>query len=342
MSVDDDTSLNGGWQETANEIASRFEQEAVALRERIEVCESEVVRLRAELGSAKEELAKSYEDLDSREATPLKAYCSIAVGALGFLGACYATAWTLRSLLPPEIAQKGDVLAQGARAVQAALTSLHLREVVFCLGIAGLAALAIRHLKPGRTPSTPMRRDFVMAVAATFFILIPFYQFEENSPISIFEGAFVASALVSPLFGLVKISRLRAFLERSLEVRYAFPVILILALLGAVSVALHYYPVLLTVVLLGSVFFYEMIVSGAELNRTLQRHAELVTRVQRTEASIKTFEEERDRCRKELYEVPRRKRREFLEAEEAWLRKLREQEREKRWRNLIDGKRRES
>src|SRR3954470_21160679 len=265
MSVDDDASIHRGWQKTANEIASQFEQEAVALRERIEHCESEVVRLRTELGSAKEELAKSYEDLGSQEATPLKVYCSIAVGVLGFLGACYTTAWTLRALLPPEIAQKGDVLAQGARAFQAALTSLHLREVVFCIGLAGLAALTIRHLKPGRIPST-LRRDFVMAAAATFLILIPFYHFEENSPIGIFEGAFVASALASPLFVLVKISRLRAFLERSLEVKYAFPVILTLALLGAVSVALHYYPVVLTVVLLGSVFFYEMVVSGAELH----------------------------------------------------------------------------
>lgn len=331
----DQESIKQEWTQASAEISTLYNEEEQGIRENVQLTAEASRGLATELENLKAEHVESQKELDSEEVTLVRSYSSIAVGALGFVGSCYITAWVLRAMLPAEFAAKVDVLTEAARAFQAALTNLHLREAAFCLGLLVLAALiTLKLTREGMSKS--WKRDLVIVIPAAFITLVPYYSFGNTNSVGLLEGAFVSCALVSPLFGLLRMSRIRSIIDATLQLKYANLMLISLVVLGVLALAFQWYPILLAIILFASVFFYEMIVVGASMQRRLLRHEALLKRMGEIELELRRLEEERSRFRANLQELPRRRRADLDEIREQYQRRLVESTREQRWQKLID------
>lgn len=333
----DEANIDEFWNQAVSEIEHEFTQEAERAQAELQYHEQALVRLRRDLDRAEAERAESNKTLETGEDSSLRAFASIALGALGFLGACQLTAWTLSSLLPPSIASKVDVTPV-ARAFQAALASLHLRQAAVCTGLLVLILLTLRQFRVGtRTVGSVKfgKREGFLAAAAAILVLIPFYSFDANSNISLFQGAFVSAALASPLFALVQIRRVRDFITADSRRKYTIAASVILVVAAIVSIASQFYLPLLGILLFASVFFFELIIIGSDMRRRLLAFEAFQENVRKLISEEAVVVEKREKFASLLQALPRIRAERLREVRAERDRRRQVLDQERRWHDLL-------
>ena len=338
-----EATIDDDWNRAKGEIEHELAQQVERAQAELQYTEQALLRLRRELDQTEVERSEASKSLDTEKDSPLRAFSSITLGVLGFLGACQLTAWTLASLLPPSLSSKVDVTPI-ARAFQAALTSLHLLQAAVCTGLLILIGLAIRQYRGEmRTLGGAKfgKLEGFLAAAASILVLIPYYSFDSNSNISLFQGAFVSAALASPLFALVRIQKLRDFITDDSRRNFVNIAAVCLVLGAIVAIAFKFYLPLLAILLLSSVFFFELIVIGSDMRRRLLAFEALKEKALKLSKEEESAAEKRGKYVSLLEALPRLKADRLREAQAERDHRRQALEQEMRWQALLSKRKRQ-
>lgn len=334
----DETRINQEYERAVQAAEDLFLRSKEALRERMAHTESLLAGRRTELEQLERQLQERDGSLEISHATLFRAYSSITLGILGFLGSSSAMAWILRAMLPPEILSRVNFLSKTAEAIQAALIAMSLQKYAAGGGFVIVVIGIVWHYF--RTDQVTKSRAFgyLLVGIGGLLVILAYYPFDPNSQVDIIEGAFAATALASPLLVLLRIPRVRAAIEASLQTRYAGPGLLALLLLVVICLSVRFYPPILAVILFASACFYELLVEGSSMRRQLHKYASDYVSASDLRKRIDSLEQERIALQANLEVLPRSKSSAVWEADEARRRRLWDLDQERRWRGLIDGR----
>jgi|SRR5579864_524459 len=282
------------------------EQEKKYLEDSLAQAREGCSKLEADLNAIRAKLDESDRLLAEKGASLFGAYSYITLGATGFLGAAYATALILQSLLPQAISARLNFLERAAHAVQLAMISASLQRVVFGAGVCGgLIALFLILVRSERARMRT-RGKIVLSGVSLICLVLPYYPFVGETSVGLLEGICVFSALACPMLAFFRLKSMHDLIEKSLRPSYVFSLWLVLLIVGAVFTATRFYALLLTVVLFAPILFVDLIESGAATLTSAAANARLRERAQDAEDELQAQQRSRGALLQELQRLPAR------------------------------------
>jgi hypothetical protein len=320
------------------ELRRQFELQAHSLQTLIVQANTERDKHIQAAALAENELRQHQDRLDREEITPLKAYASLVLSILCFLGASQLMSWTLTSILPPEVTTVSQVMVRGGLAIQTGIQALSLQHIAPYVGFT-LFLLALV------TPVELLQRFHVKRYIALvtgglglILAIIPFYDFSgSSSGVGLWEGALAASAIASPLVLMMGTERVRELVNRIILSPYSLWVALAILTAVVAGVVFQQYPVVLALSLPLSLFFFAVGLSGASSLAALRKQSHLQQENERAQRSVDMLQQAIGQHEVRLDALPE-KRRSAIQNEYARRSNLLiEHDVAQRWKSYVNG-----
>jgi hypothetical protein len=292
-----------------------------------------------EAAAAERDFKQHRDWLDQEEITPLKAYASLVLSILCFLGASQLMSWTLTSIqLPSGVATVSQIILRGGLAIQTGIRSLSLQAIAPYVGLA-LFLLALV-LPTEFLQRVRLKRHVALVVGGLGLILaiIPFYDFSgASSGVGLWEGALASSAIASPLVLMLGTERLRELVNRFLRSRYSLWVIFAILIVIVAGIIFRQNTVVLALSLPLSLFFFAVGLSGVSGLAALRKYARLQQEHEEAQRAIDRLQLTISQYESRLDGLPERRRTAIQNEYDRRSNRLSEHDVSQRWKTYVNG-----
>lgn len=323
---------------TLEELRRQFDQQERSIQSVLSHKAREL-EMRTQREKEIEESLKLYrERLDEDEITPLRAYLSLALASLGFLGASQLMSWTLTSLLPANVIGASRVIANAGMAVQAAIRNSGLGEVSFYVGFSLLFVGALTAGSFYPRLHLPRWTSLGLGLMGCLLLVIPYYDFAgSSSGVGLFEGALAASAIAGPIVMLAGGQRAREWVAKLIRHRYSLWTGLFLFLALGIGVVIRQYELVLAISLSLSISFCVLGLAGASALGVLRTHASLLDELRQIRNDMLSLQQTANQQESRLTSLPELRSNAIRNEYDRRDRLLRDHELGQRWAAYIGG-----